>query len=65
MFGCPELALVVVTFLKVGCKFDIVAYFFIAWTCNMSLRFSNHLGKISKSSDKRLSACVCIESDLF
>lgn len=36
MFGYPELALVVITFLKVGCKFDIVVCLFIAWTCNMS-----------------------------
>lgn len=53
MFGYPELALVVVTFLRVGYRFDFVACFCIAWTCNRSLRFSNHLGKISKSSGKR------------
>lgn len=36
-FGCAELLVVIITFLKVGCKFDILSCFFIASTCNISL----------------------------
>lgn len=41
-FGCPELLLVIIMFLEVGCKFDILACFFIAWTGSISLKFSDN-----------------------